>query len=105
MQSSPRPAPERRQHRLANGDRSRGYVALAIEECDHGLSLPALGLLALLKRDADERETDGVVGHRALRAIAAFHEVTPRQLDQLLAELAGAGFVSRSDAEVTDRNF
>lgn len=88
--------PARRQPILANGERSRGYVAIAHEECDeHALSVAAKGLLILIRRYVSRMETDGLITDAALRGI--FTEFRIRKGSELVKQLASIGTLSRRD--------
>jgi hypothetical protein len=52
---------------------SRGYAPISHEELDAPISGNALQLLLRIRRDADQRETDGVIATRHLDALAVAH--------------------------------
>lgn len=96
---------DRRQPRLHDGRRSRGYVPLEVEALDAEVSLAALGFLACIRQDCNFRETDGFIFTRSLTAMAAFHGLRERDVSSLLNELAEAGLIEVEETGVRDLNF
>jgi hypothetical protein len=95
---------ERRQHRLADGRRSRGYVAIEVEAIDAEVSLPALALFMKIRRLIDDREGDGFIKASALKALGVELEIE-QTMPALLAELHAAAMLKTADGRTEDVNF
>ena len=79
----------RRQHRFADGQRSRGYIALEVETVRASVSCEALGFMARIRDLIDQREGDGLIKASAVRALGVELEIETR-VPGLLQELAAA---------------
>jgi hypothetical protein len=76
--------------RLANGQDSRGFVPIELEVLERRLSLEAVGLLALMRRESALTELDGMLDQAAVGAAGSYGRADPKQLRRALAELAEA---------------
>jgi hypothetical protein len=95
---------ERRQHRLPDGQQSRGFLAIELETVRAQLSLAALGLMVRIRDRMDDRETDGFIKSSALRALAIELEVEA-DFPRLLDELINTGLLERIDGGFQDVRF
>jgi hypothetical protein len=80
---------------------SRGYTPILVEELDMELSSSALALLIRIRRESDQRETDGFVETRHIKRLA----VTPGTRRKALTELEAARLIRLDQAGVWDQNF
>jgi hypothetical protein len=86
--------------------RSRRYTPACHEELDRLLSGNALQLLLRVRRDCDERESDGRFEARDLRSIAARYKIAGSAADDSLDELIINGLVARANGDgYQDLNF
>ena len=96
----------RKQRKLADGRISRGYVSMEIEALEAPVSAEAVGLLARIRQDSQQRERDGEIDELALQAVAVYCRIPKARLPKVLAELVDARLLGlRPGGGAVDLNF
>lgn len=84
---------------------SKGYAPASHEELEASISGGALQLLLRIRRDCDDRETDGHIARRHLAAVCVAHEMPADAQRAGLAELSKAKLIRKTKDGYQDVNF